>query len=361
MSARLTAAGSLIGFGQHKSGEGKMNTQKKSLTSLVVILSITVEISSGFCADASSVEKAKEEGKLVFYAAMNAEDSGKVLKGFEKKFPQIKVELFRTGAPKMLQKILTERRAGKTFADVVLGFGYIHYELGQQGLLARFDSPERGAFSAQFKDNDGYWTNVFPIVHTIAYNTKLVAPTDLPARYADLVQPKWKGKAGMNSNNIMFLAAMLHFYGKEKGMDFLKKLAAQNPQVRAGGSLVVTLVAAGEFPIAFSINENGVERIKEQGGPVDWIRLADPLFGETVPIGIMAGAPHPNAARLFVDYVLSKEGQELFRDFGKVPARGDVEPKINIDRNNLRMIPPEEEAKTAFYATLFDNLFVKQR
>lgn len=304
-----------------------MNTQKKSLTSLVVILSITVEISSGFCADASSVEKAKEEGKLVFYAAMNAEDSGKVLKGFEKKFPQIKVELFRTGAPKMLQKILTERRAGKTFADVVLGFGYIHYQLGQQGLLARFDSPERGAFSAQFKDNDGYWTNVFPIVHTIAYNTKLVAPTDLPARYADLVQPKWKGKAGMNSNNIMFLAAMLHFYGKEKGMDFLKKLAAQNPQVRAGGSLVVTLVAAGEFPIAFSINENGVERIKEQGGPVDWIRLADPLFGETVPIGIMAGAPHPNAARLFVDYVLSKEGQELFRTSGRFRLAATSSPK----------------------------------
>jgi ABC-type Fe3+ transport system substrate-binding protein len=74
----------------------------------------------------------------------------------------------------------------------------------------------------------------------------------------------------------------------------------------------------------------------------------------------MAGAAHPNAARLFVDFVLSKEGQELFRDLGKIPARSDVTPRIGIDRDKLRMIPPEEEAKTAYYGKLFDDLFVKR-
>jgi iron(III) transport system substrate-binding protein len=328
--------------------------------SLTVILSIAVGFSTSVAAESTLVEKAKEEGKLVAYLAMNAADAVTVQATFEKKFPQIKVDLVRAGAPAMLQRVLTEYRGGKIFADVVLGFGFIHYELGQLKLLARYESPERPNYVAQFKDKDGFWTNVIPIVHTIAYNPKMLQPAELPVRYTDLLLPKWKGKAGMNSNNIMFLAAMMTHFGKEDGMDFLQKLAAQAPQVRGGGTLLTTLVAAGEFPLEFSINENNVENFKLKGAPIDWVRVADPLYGELVPIGIMAGAPHPNAARLFVDYTLSREGQELFRNLGKVPARNDVVPKFNIDRDKIKMIPPEEEARTGYYAQLFGDLFVKR-
>lgn len=323
-------------------------------------LSITLGFSTSFGAETPLLKKANEEGRLIAYLAMNAADAVSVQTSFEKQFPQIKVDLVRTGAPAMLQRILTEYRGGKIFADVVLGFGFIHYELAQQKLLARYDSPERSNYAPQFKDKDGFWTNVIPIVHTIAYNPKMVPPAELPARYTDLLLPRWKGKAGMNSNNIMFLAAMTTHFGKERATDFLQKLSAQQPQVRSGGTLVATLVAAGEFPLAYSINENNVENFKQRGAPIDWVRLADPLYGELVPIGVMAGAPHPNAARLFVDYALSKEGQELFRNLGKLPARSDVAPKYNIDREKIKMIPPEEEAKTAYYARLFDELFVKR-
>lgn len=326
---------------------------------LLIILSIVVGIKIGYAAEPSLAEKAKGEGRLTAYLAMNAADAVSVQAAFEKKFPQIKVDLVRAGAPAILQRILTEQRGGKIFADVVLGFGFVHYELGQQNLLARYESPERDHFAAQAKDKDGLWTNVMSIVHTIAYNVKMLPAAELPSRYADLLAPRWKGKAGMNANNIMFLAAMMTHYGKAGGMDFLHKLAAQAPQVRGGGTLVVTLVAAGEFPLAFSINENNVENFKQRGAPIDWVRPADPLYGELVPIGILAGAPHPSAARMFVDYVLSKEGQEVFRNLGKLPARSDVAPKYNIDREKLRMIPPEEEARTGFYAKLFDDLFVK--
>lgn len=327
---------------------------------LAAILSIAVGFSTSFCAEPALLEKAQEEGKLVAYLAMNAADAVSVQAAFEKKFPQIKVDLVRTGAPAMLQRVLTEYRGGKIFADVVLGFGFIHYELGQQKLLARYESPERSNYAPQFKDKDGLWTNVIPIVHTIAYNPKMVLAADLPARYTDLLLPKWKGKAGMNANNIMFLAAMMTHFGKERGMDFLHKLSAQAPQVRSGGTLVGTLVAAGEFPIAYSINENNVENFKQRGAPIDWVRLADPLYGELVPIGIMTGAPHPGAARLFVDYALSREGQELFRNLGKLPTRSDVAPKYNIDRDKIKIIPAEEEARTGYYAKLFDDLFVKR-
>ncbi len=324
-----------------------------------LILSIVLGFSTSFGAQTTLVEKAKQEGRLVAYLAMNAADAVSVQTSFEKTFPQIQVSLVRAGAPAMLQRILTERRGGKVLADVVLGFGFIHYDLAQQKLLARYESPERIHYVPQFKDKEGLWTNVIPIVHTIAYNTKMLPPAELPARYTDLLLPKWKGKAGMNSNNIMFLAAMMTHFGKDGGMKFLQNLAAQAPQVRGGGTLAATLVAAGEFPLAFSINENNVENFKQRGAPIDWVRLSDPLYGELVPIGIMAEAPHPNAARLFVDYALSKEGQELFRNLGKVPARTDVAPKYNIDREKIKMIPPEEEAKTDYYARLFDDLFVK--
>ena len=337
-----------------------MRLNCRTTFSLTVILSIAVGFSTSVAAESTLVEKAKEEGKLVAYLAMNAADAVTVQATFERKFPQIKVDLVRAGAPAMLQRVLTEYRGGKIFADVVLGFGFTHYELGQLKLLARYESPERPNYVAQFKDKDGFWTNVIPIVHTIAYNPKMLQPAELPVRYTDLLLPKWKGKAGMNSNNIMFLAAMMTHFGKEDGMDFLQKLAAQAPQVRGGGTLLTTLVAAGEFPLAFSINENNVENFKLKGAPIDWVRVADPLYGELVPIGIMAGAPHPNAARLFVDYTLSREGQELFRNLGKVPARNDVVPKFNIDRDKIKMIPPEEEARTGYYAKLFGDLFVKR-
>jgi len=337
-----------------------MRSRFSSALTLAVILSIAAGFSTSYSADVTLPDKAKEEGRLVAYLAMNAADAVSLQTSFERKFPQIKVDLVRAGAPAMLQRILTEHRGGKTFADVVLGFGFIHYELGQQKLLAKYESPERKNYVAQFVDKEGLWTNVMPIVHTIAYNPKMLQPAELPLRYTDLLLPKWKARAGMNSNNIMFLAAMMSHFGKENGMDFLQRLAAQAPQVRAGGTLLATLVAAGEFPIAFSINENNVENFKLKGAPIDWVRLADPLYGELVPIGVMTGAPHPNAARVFVDYVLSKDGQELLRNLGKIPARGDVTPRINIERDKIRMIPPEEEARTGYYAKLFDELFVKR-
>jgi iron(III) transport system substrate-binding protein len=85
---------------------------------------------------------------------------------------------------------------------------------------------------------------------------------------------------GANRNNFMFLAAILNLYGKEKGEDFLRKLSQQDPQVRDGGTLTATLIGAGELPIAFSVNANNVENVKESGSPVDWVRIEDPLYAE---------------------------------------------------------------------------------
>ena len=244
-------------------------------------------------------------------------------------------------------------------ADAVLTEGSVLHALKNANLLVKFDAPERKAFEARFKDKDGFWTDVYPTVHSIPYNTKLVAQKDLPRRYTDLLDPKWKGKLGANRNNCMVIAAMIDLYGKEKGEDFIRKLAQQEPQVRSGGTLTATLVGAGEMPLAFMVYANNVENVKESGSPVDWVRVEEPLYAESHPIAIMAKAPHPNAARLLAEFAISKEGQQLISNLGKMPGRSDVQPKIGVNREKLRMIPPEHEAKTAHYQKWFDDLFGK--
>jgi iron(III) transport system substrate-binding protein len=303
--------------------------------------------------------KAKEEGRVLLYTSLAGADTKAFRTAFEKANPGVTLEIYRASGTTILQKIMTESRAGTHVADAVMTEGPVLYALKDNNLLVKFDSPERKAFDERFKDEEGYWTDVYPTVHSIAYNTKLVPPQNVPKHYTDLLDPRWKGKLGANRNNFMFTAIMLELYGKEKGDEFLHKLAQQNPQVRSGGTLTATLVGAGELPIAFSINANNVDNVKESGSPVDWARVEDPLYGEPHPAAVMARAPHPNAARLVVEFAISKEGQELMSKLGKVPGRSDVQPKIGVDRSKLRIIAREDQAKTAYYQKMFDDLFGK--
>ncbi|HSK30451.1 MAG TPA: extracellular solute-binding protein [Candidatus Limnocylindria bacterium] len=331
----------------------------KSYFATILSLVCYGSLVSQSAAESAYYAKAKEEGRVLIYTSLAASDNKPFRSAFEKANPGVKLEIYRASGTTILQKILTESRAGAHLVDAVLTEGTVLHALKDKNLLDKFDSPERKAFDARFKDTEGYWTDVYPTVHSIPYNTKLVAQQDLPKRYTDLLDPKWKGKLGANRNNFMFTAAMLHLYGKEKGEDFLRKLAQQNPQVRAGGTLTATLVGAGEMPMAFVVYANNVENVKESGSPVDWVRVEEPLYAESHPIAVMARAPHPNAARLLAEFAISKEGQQLISNLGKVPGRSDVQPKIGVDRAKLRMISPEDEAKTAYYQKMFDDLFGK--
>ncbi len=336
-----------------------MKTMKLCLAT-ILSLAFYGGLVSPSAADSSFYAKSKEEGRVLLYTSLATADTKGFRSAFEKANPGVKLEIYRASGTTILQKVLTENRAGANLVDAVMTEGTVLHALKDKNLLVKFDSPERKAFDARFKDQDGYWTDVYPTVHSIPYNTKLVAQRELPKHYTDLLDPRWKGKLGANRNNFMFLAAMLNLYGKEKGEDFLRKLSQQNPQVRSGGTLTATLVGAGELPIAFSVNANNVENVKESGSPVDWVRLEDPLYAEPHPAAVMARAPHPNAARLVVEFAISKDGQELIRKFGKVPGRSDVQPTIGVDRTTLRIISPEDEAKTAYYQKMFDDLFGKR-
>jgi len=318
-------------------------------------------LSSSAFADPALYERARKEGEVLVYSSFNAAEMVSLKDVFEKRYPGVKVNHLRLAGAKLMQRILAEHQAGSDLADTVLIKGETMHVLGQKGLLAKYDPLEgdKDAIDKMFRHPENLWTTVYLGVHSIVYNTRRVAPKDIPRRYTDLLKPQWKDKIGVSTTKYIVTYALMDLYGKEKGMDFLKKLAAQNPVARAGGTLIIELVGAGEFDLGFSVNADSVEAVKKRGAPVDWARLEEPSYGDIQATAVLAKARRPNAARLFSTFLVSKEGQQKIADLNNVVVRKDVELKIALDPAKLRVIDPVEGNRIDYYMGLINELFVK--
>ncbi len=316
---------------------------------------------SSALADTALYERARQEGQVLVYSSFNAAEMNQLKDTFEQRYPGVKVEHLRLAGAKLMQRILSEHLAGSDMADTVLIKGEAMYVLGQKGLLAKYDPLENepNVLDKMFKQPQNLWTTVYLGVHSIVYNTRSVPAKDIPRRYTDLLNPQWKDKIGISTTKYIVTYALMDLYGKEKGMDFLKKLAKQNPVARAGGTLIIELVGAGEFQLGFSVNADSVENVKKKGAPVDWARLDEPSYGDIQATGVLAKAQHPNAARLFANFLVSKEGQTKIAELNNVVVRKDVPPKIAVDRSKLRVIDPAEGNRIDYYMGLINDLFVK--
>ena len=162
----------------------------------------------------------------------------------------------------------------------------------------------------------------------MGYNTKLVPPAEVPKSYADLLAPKWRGKLGIESSNVAWFASVAKAMGDDKGLAYFQNLAATGPQVRSGHTLLTELVVAGEVPIALTVYNQAVDKLKEKGAPIEWKALT-PTFGRPNGVSVAKRAEHPHAALLFVDFMLSLEGQRLIQKVNRVPASNKVDSKLN--------------------------------
>lgn len=180
----------------------------------------------------------------------------------------------------------------------------------------------------------------FDAYNVIGYNTKLVARDQAPKSWEDLLDPKWKGKIALDEENYSWYGAMTQKWGKEKTQRYMRGLAKQDIQLRSGQTLIAQLMAAGEFPVAMVLAHR-IEKMKEQGAPVEWVTTLDPVTVSLHPIGVAAKAPHPNAAKLFIDFILSKEGQQLLLSIERTPARPGIDTKMEARKLKLYPIPPE--------------------
>lgn len=286
------------------------------------------------------IEGAKKEGKLQIYALLVVSEHTQIIERFKAKYPFIDVALYRATSERMYQRLETEARANTHLADVIGISGFQMYQLIKRGIIGRYDSPERRSFDPNFKDKDGYWTAYYlnPIV--TAYNTRQVTAPESAKDYNDLLDPKWKGKLVMEDEEIEWFATMMSHWGEEKGMAYMQKLAAQNFIFRHGHTLMTQLVAAGEYPGAVFVYAPQTQSIKSAGAPVEW-NAPNPTVSGVNSMGVAAKAPHPNAARLYVDHMLSEEIQRDFlgAKFFKVSARQGIKTPIQQKLRAVKIIP----------------------
>ena len=306
------------------------------------------------------IEGAKKEGRLVLYTGMETEEAGIFTREFTKKYPFVKTDVFRSAGEKVQARFIVEHRANTHLADVFQTSIIQVYQLKNLGMLARYISEEAPAFAEGFKDPQGYWTTFYQIPYVIGYNTRQVAAKDVPASYEDLLHPKWKGLISLETEEYQWFYQVLQIMGRDKGLDFMKKFAGQNLQMRKGHTLLAQLVAAGESAIATVVYSNRVERMKATGAPIEWVRFKGPTITVINAISIPDKAPHPNAARLFVDFALSKEGQGLLRAQRRIPGRSDVPPDPPSLTQGLKLFPARPEGMIEHYndtVARFDEIF----
>ncbi len=269
------------------------------------------------------IPQAKKEGGLTLYSTMTLEDANPLIEAFEKKYG-IKVNMWRAVNQKLVQRALTEARAGKYTVDVFEGSGPGMEILYRETLLEKFYSPMFKDIPPETFPRHGYYAPDDLLFFVMGYNTSLVKPDQVPHTYEDLLQTKWSGNLGIESSDIIWFAAVAKAMGEEKGLAYFKKLSAMKPQIRSGHTLMAELVASGEIPIGLTLYNQAVDKLKEKGAPIDWKPLP-PAFGRADGIGVAKQAPHPHAGLLFVDFVLSAEGQRIIKAYNRVPTNSTVD------------------------------------
>ena len=320
------------------------------LTVCAVILTVLAAASPTGAADPKIVEAAKKEGKLVAYVSMLTENATALLAEFKKKYPFIETSLYRANTQKLLPKIQLEARTQQHQADVISATFTIWNELTRGKLIMKYDSPERSRFPADLKDAEGYWNILHLGVQGMAYNTRMVAPDIAPKRYEDLLHPRWRPKQiAMDYRDSSWMAVMLEIMGEAEGIAFMKKLAAKDLYMRENKNLLTQLLAAGEFPVLANTYLETFAKIQKAGAPIEWVAGRNPIPASTHLLGIYAHARHPNAAKLFVDFLLSREGQSLTANvIGTYPANPDVESELRKKIAGYRLHPVNPKMMSRF-------------
>ena len=222
------------------------------MMTIFVCLSILFLIqNSAYSADADPqrqlIEDAKKEGRLVFYTSVETEFARVLTGGFEAKYPFIKTDIFRSSHDKIFSRLNIERKAGNFAADVLSVGEFETYHMQKRGLLTPYKAPSAAVYPEGFKDPDGYWTDFYDNLIVSAYNTTRVKRDELPKRYEDLLDPRWRRRMVLDRNEDRWFANMLHHMGENKGMEFMQALAKQEVAIRSGRSGETSVISPQEL------------------------------------------------------------------------------------------------------------------
>src|SRR5215470_109951 len=319
---------------------------KTAKIALLLLVSALLVSHASAQSEEELIRGAKKEAKAMFWSSMRIDDSKMLTAGFEAKYPFVKVEIFRAGGEQIVNRAIAEQAAGNTTYDVVNAFAL--KVLQKRGMLQPYAAPEAAHYPAGYKDPQNHWVSLYSGYNVIGFNTKLVSKAEVPKNWEDLLNPRWKDKMAMDNEEYFWHAGMLSYWGQEKGKQYMEALGRQGLQFRSGGhGLLSDLMSVGEFPIVVVVYPDQIEQMKAKGQQVDWVKTSDPILVNLAPVGIAAKTSHPNVAKLFMNYSISKEGQEILQKARRASARSDVAPLLpDMDPRKLKLVPLDPEIPT---------------
>jgi len=283
------------------------------------------------------VEAARKEGELMVYTSAPVDDMAVLTAAFEKKYG-IKVKVWRAGSEKVLQRGVTEARANRFDVDVFETNGPEMESLHREKILQEVKSPYLADLIAPAIMPHHEWVGTRLNIFALAYNTGRVKKAELPRTYQDLLNPKWKGKLGIEAEDLDWFAGVVTEMGEAKGIKLFRDLVATNGlSVRKGHTLLTNLVASGEVPLALTVYNYKAEQMKNKGAPIDWFTIA-PAIARPNGVGVARRAPHPNAAVLFFDFMIT-DAQALLLARDYVPTSKKVDTKLN--KMPIKFIDPK--------------------
>ncbi len=314
------------------------------ITSLIMLVAANDIMGQTKGSSSELLEKGKKEGKVVWYAAGSTSWYEPLVQGFTKK-TGIKVDVMRSGSERIYQRVTQELSAGIKAVDIIETGDLSHFiEWKQKGILISYFIEGADKYAMEFKDREGYYYTIFGDIISMGYNPTLVKAENVPMKYTDLLNPKWKGKLvqvhpGYSGQGLQHVMCILKLYG----WDFYQKMEGNNPMIVQSTGDVPTPVISGERPMAASFATSRFVEAKRKGSP---LMVIYPEEGSTFVadvVGILKDAPHPNAAKLFLEYVLSQEGQNFGLNFGYTSARSDMQNpsgRTPLNRIKLNTVDP---------------------
>ena len=301
---------------------------------------------------------AKAEGSVTIYSSVNEAEGLPLWKRFEEA-TGIKVTFVRASDVALNARIAIEYRAKQQSWDLSITTAVSQLP---RETLSQYDPTEAAALEPAARAKDRRWYASSANYNTPAFNTKLVAASDLPKSFEDFAKAdKWRGRVAIDGADIQWLSAMFQHYGEDKARKLLRDIiAATQPVVVDGHLALARAVGAGEYALAMNNFTNLTYNVASSGAPTDIFPL-DPVAAFMVQVGVSAQAPHPSAARLAANFAISQEAQAFGAKFGRLPVRPDVTPNPPDALTRLKgrtIIPvvfgPDDERK---WKRQFDELF----
>ena len=301
---------------------------------------------------------AQKEGTFTLYTSIAEKDLQPLIGPFEKK-TGIKARIWRAGTDKVLQRTVTEA-AGKHYEVDAIHISAPEMEaLHLEKVLQPVSNPAFKNLLPGTVPAHREWAATLLTVFVQAYNTNQVKKEDLPKSFQDLLNPKWKGKLGIEAEDFDWFAATVTEMGEARGLKLFRDIVAANGiSVRKGHSLLNNMVGSGEVPLALTVYNYMPETARKKGVPVDWFAL-EPVIARANAIGIARRAPHPNAALLFYDYILSPEGQRVLASLDSVPTNATVDSPMK--KMKLKLIDPAvSQSQMDKWTKLYDEVMQKR-